>query len=78
MGTDHLYALQLSREIVKANGTPLFAAFIDLKKAFPSGPRQKLLDYLGEIGVSDKLGKIPCRLYLNNSFQILLDGKPSN
>ena len=78
MGTDHLYSLLVARELAVTKGTPLFASFIDLKKAFPSIPRQKLLDYLGDIGVSDRMRSLLCRLYSNDSFQILIDGVPSS
>jgi hypothetical protein len=75
--TDHLYSLTLLRELSTANGRPLHSGFIDLKKAFPSVDRQRLLNKLSEYGVSEKFLCILTRLYSNDTFSILLDGRAS-
>ncbi len=77
-GADHLYSLTLLREQFCKNGEKLHAAFIDLRKAFPSVDRQKLLDELSRIGVSDQFLRILTRLYSCDTFSVLLDGKPGN
>ncbi len=76
-GVDHLYSLSLLKEHAKAHGHRLNAAFIDLRKAFPSVNRQRLLNKLASIGVSDGFLRILTRLYTGDSFSILLDGVSS-
>ncbi len=76
-GSDHLYSLTLLREKVKAGGQFLHAGFVDLRKAFPSVDRQRLLNHLSSLGVSDYFLKILTRLYTGDTFQILLDGQAS-
>jgi hypothetical protein len=56
----------------------MFAAFLDLKKAFPSIDRQKLLDKLSRLGVSDQFLRVLTRLYTKDVFSLLLDGEPSS
>jgi hypothetical protein len=75
-GSDHLFSLSLLREKARAAGQSLFAGFIDLRKAFPSVNRQRLLNHLSSLGVSDYFLRILTRLYTGDSFQILLDGQP--
>jgi hypothetical protein len=74
-GSDHLFSLTLLREKARANGQSLFAGFVDLRKAFPSVNRQRLLDHLSSLGVSDYFLRILTRLYTGDSFQVLLDGQ---
>ncbi len=76
-GVDHLYSLSLLRDHAKANGHRLHAAFIDLRKAFPSINRQRLLDKLASLGVSDSFLRMLTCLYTGDSFSILLDGVSS-
>ncbi len=76
-GVDHLYSLSLLREHARAQGHHLHAAFIDLRKAFPSVNRQRLLNRLASLGVSDGFLRILTRLYTGDSFSILLDGVSS-
>ncbi len=76
-GSDHLYSLALLREQARARGQKLHAAFIDLKKAFPSVDRQQLLNKLSRMGVSDCFLSMLTRLYSGDSFSILLDGVSS-
>ncbi len=77
-GADHLYSMTLLREHYCKNGKKLHAAFIDLRKAFPSVDRQKLLDELSRLGVSDRFLRVLTRLYSCDTFSVLLDGKPGN
>jgi hypothetical protein len=56
----------------------LHAAFIDLKKAFPSVNRQRLMNDLSDMGVSDRFLRILTRLYSGDTFSVLLDGKPGS
>jgi hypothetical protein len=68
--------LTVLREKVKIEGRELHAAFVDLKKAFPSVNRQRLLNELSGMGVSDQFLRILTRLYSGDTFSVLLDGKP--
>ncbi len=77
-GADHLYSLTLLREFARSTNHKLHAAFVDLRKAFPSVGRQRLLDELSRIGVSDAFLRILTRLYSSDTFSILLDGEPCN
>jgi hypothetical protein len=74
-GVDHIFVLNVIRECEVARSGHLFAALIDLKKAFPSVSRQLLVTDLVEAGVSDKMVGILRRLYVGNTFQLLLDGQ---
>ncbi len=73
-GTDHLYSLKVLREYANRRRQKLFAGFVDLRKAFPSVDRQRLLNKLSEMGVSDYFLRMLTRLYSGDSFSILLDG----
>jgi hypothetical protein len=75
-GSDHLYSLTLLKEFARSTNRRLHAAFIDLRKAFPSVGRQRLLDELSRIGVSDSFLRVLTRLYSSDTFSILLDGQP--
>jgi hypothetical protein len=77
-GTDHLFSLCLIRDRARASGQSLFTSFVDLRKAFPSVDRQRLLHHLSSLGVSDYFLRILTRLYTGDSFQILLDGQASS
>ncbi len=77
MGSDHIFTLVVLCEKMRYRKKPLFASFLDLKKAFPSIPRQRLLDKLGRLGVSDKFLRVLTRLYSQDTFTLLLDGVES-
>ncbi len=77
-GSDHLYSLTLLREHFNSPNSQLRASFDDLRKAFPSVNRQRLLNELSRLGVSDPFLRVLTRLYSGDSFSILLDGRPSN
>ncbi len=77
-GSDHLYSLTLLREHFNSPNSRLHAGFVDLRKAFPSVNRQRLLDELSRLGVSDPFLRVLTRLYSGDSFSILLDGRPSS
>ncbi len=77
-GSDHLFSLCLLRDKARACGQSLHASFVDLRKAFPSVDRQKLLQHLSSLGVSDYFLRILTRLYTGDSFQVLLDGQASS
>jgi hypothetical protein len=78
VGTDHLYTLSVLRERSRHRRKPLFSAFVDLRKAFPSVNRQRLLDKMSSIGVSDVFLKVLARLYSKDTFSLLLDGVASS
>ncbi len=75
-GTDHIFYLHVIRESEVARHGSFFAGFIDLRKAFPSVNRRRLLESLIGAGVSDKMVSMFRRLYTVDSFQLLLDGVP--
>jgi hypothetical protein len=78
IGSEHLFSLTVLREQARVSKTPLFAAFVDIKKAFPSIDRQRILNKLSGYGVSDQFLRILTRLYSRDSFSLLLDGVESN
>ncbi len=59
-----------------ANPGAFFVALIDLKKAFPSVSRSRLLNDLTDAGVSGQMVSVLRRLYISDTFQLLLDGVP--
>ncbi len=73
-GVDHIYTLNVLRESEVAKRGRFFVALIDLKKAFPSVNRSSLLRDLVEAGVSDQMVSMLRCLYIQDSFQLLLDG----
>jgi hypothetical protein len=75
-GVDHIYTLNILREAAVARTGSFYAAFIDLRKAFPSVNRVRLLNSLSSAGASDLTVAILRRLYVCDSFQLLLDGVP--
>ena len=75
-GLDHVYLLHVLRQSEIAKGGVLFAGFIDLRKAFPSVNRVLLIKELVKVGLSDKLVSMIRRLYVKDTFQLLLDGIP--
>ncbi len=75
-GTDHIFYLHVLRESEVAKDGSFFAGFIDLRKAFPSVNRRRLLESLVHEGVSDKMVAMFRQLYTVDSFQLLLDGVP--
>ncbi len=77
-GTDHIYTLNVIREAALAKQKRLLVSFIDLKKAFPSMNCVRLLQDLADAGVSDKTVAILRRLYVTDTFQLLLDGVPGS
>jgi hypothetical protein len=75
-GVDHIFTLNILREDAVAKQGSFFVALIDLRKAFPSVNRVRLLNALSDAGVSDLTVAILRRLYVSDSFQLLLDGVP--
>ncbi len=75
-GTDHLYLLNIFMEDAVARGETLFVGLLDLRKAFPSVDRAELIEDLVQAGVSAKFARVMKRLYLKDTFQLLLDGVP--
>jgi hypothetical protein len=75
-GTDHLFLLNILIEDAMARGKTLFVGLIDLKKAFPSVDRKKLLEDLVSAGVSCRTVSVLRRLYSADTFRLLLDGVP--
>jgi hypothetical protein len=75
-GTDHLFLLNVLIEDAMARGKTLYVALVDLRKAFPSVDRGKLLKDLVEAGVSSRTVSLIRRLYSFDTFQVLLDGVP--
>jgi hypothetical protein len=78
-GTDHLFLLNILKEHSIELGRPLFVSLVDLRKAFPSVDREKLLIDLRDSGRSSQFVSIVKRLYsCDHTFQLLLDGAPGH
>jgi hypothetical protein len=75
-GTDHLYLLNVIVEDAIARGKTLYVGLINLRKAFPSVDRKKLLEDLASVGVSSQTVSVLRRLYSCDTFRLLLDGVP--
>ncbi len=75
-GTDHLYILNILAGDAIARGKTLFVGLIDLRKAFPSVDRQELIQDRVNSGVSAMAVQVFKRLYVRDTFQLLLDGVP--
>jgi hypothetical protein len=75
-GTDHLFLLNiLIGDAIARRGT-FYMGLIDLRKAFPSVDRGELIRDLVQAGVSAKMVDILKKLYVRDTFQLLLDGVP--
>ncbi len=77
-GTDHLFLFNILKEQSLKLGRPLFVSLIDLRKAFPSVDREKLLTDLRDAGTSARFVAVMRRLYSRDTFQLLLDGVPGH
>ncbi len=75
-GVDHIFTLNILREDIVARKGAFFVALIDLRKAFPSVNRGSLLNDLTDTGVSGRTVSVLRRLYVSDTFQLLLDGVP--
>jgi hypothetical protein len=75
-GVDHVFTLNVLREVAVAAKGAFYVALIDLRKAFPSVNRSSLLNDLTDAGVSGKMVSMLRRLYVSDTFQLLLDGTP--
>jgi hypothetical protein len=73
---DHLYVLNYLRW--KYQSQELYAAFLDLSKAFPSVNRQVLLNSLAELGISKKMLAVLCSMYVGEVFTITTSEGTSN
>ncbi len=73
-GVDHIFVLNVIRECEVSRTGKLYVALIDLRKAFPSVSRRKLVTELVNAGVSDRMVGILRKLYVGDTFQLLLDG----
>ncbi len=77
-GTDHLYILNILKEDAMLTGKKLCAGLIDLRKAFPSVNRRKLILDLVNVGVSARTVALLRKLYRCDTFCLLLDGEPGH
>ncbi len=77
-GTDHLFVLNILKEDAILTGKALCVGLIDLQKAFPSVNRKRLVEDLVGAGVSTRTVALVRRLYMRDSFRLLLDGEPGH
>ncbi len=77
-GTDHLFILNILKEVSIESNRPLFVSLVDLRKAFPSVDRERLLRDLRDAGTSAQFVTLVRRLYSEDKFQLLLDGVPGH
>jgi hypothetical protein len=77
-GVDHVYTLNILWDNAVAKMGSFYVALIDLRKAFPSVNRVRLLNALTDAGASNLVVAILRRLYVSDSFQLLLDGVPGS
>ena len=75
---DHILTLNTIISKYKKLKTPVFAVFVDFKKAFDSVCREALFFKLASIGVSGKMFKTIKNMYENSTGQIKLSGHVSN
>lgn len=73
--TDHIFTLNYLREEAIRIGRTLFICAIDFQKAFPSVDREKLLEELRELGLSDKYISVLETLYSNDTYRVMVDGE---
>jgi hypothetical protein len=76
-GTDHLF-LNILTEDAMSTGKNICVGFIDLQKDFPSVNRGKLIEDLVRAGVSSQAVRLFKRLYVGDTFRLLLDGVPGH
>ncbi len=67
---DHIFTLASLQQA--AGKKDLFVGFVDLAKAFPSVSRQKLLNKLGQLGVSTKMLNVVADMYSPDSYRFIL------
>ncbi len=77
-GTDHLFVLNVLKEDAILTGKSLCVGLIDLQKAFPSVNRKKLIEDLVGAGVSSCTVALVRKLYMRDTFRLLLDGEPGH
>ena len=69
-GTDHIFVANTLIDQAKHLGHPLYAAFIDLQKAYDSVSRPLLFRKLVLSGLSPKFCNLVQQTYVNNSSRI--------
>ncbi len=72
--SDHLFVLKMIIDYYKYKKAPIFACFIDLRKAFDSIWRVGMFYKLLKSGVSTKLVSILTDLYNKTKNRVLVDG----
>jgi hypothetical protein len=77
-GTDHLFVLNILKEDAILTGKTLCVGLVDLQKAFPSVNRRKLIEDLVGAGASSRTVALIRRLYMRDTFRLLLDGEPGH
>jgi hypothetical protein len=77
-GTDHLFLLNVLKDDAILTGKQLCVGLIDLRKAFPSVNRRKLIEDLVSAGVTTRTVGLIRRLYVGDTFRLLLDGQPGH
>eukprot|EP00116_Pleurobrachia_bachei_P000592 sb/3460854/ len=75
--TDHLFSLMTLVQKYRKLNKPLYAVFVDYRKAFDSIPRQALFLKLAKLGISGKFYTILRSMYSASVAQIKLSGHVS-
>ena len=75
---DHILTMQTIASKYKKLKKPVFAVFVDFKKAFDSVCRQALFLKMAKLGITGKFYDIIKNMYLNSSAYIKLSGHLSN
>ena len=77
-GTSHaIAALRRLQDMVERTGRPGYLVLLDWEKAFDRVRQDKLVEALGRLGVSQKLGNVIASLYAQPQFAVELNGKSS-
>ena len=75
---DHLFILAETIKYRARRNQTTYAAFLDIKKAFPTMHHASMLDALAKAGVSGAMWHMIERMYSCNSSRIFLDGEYSD
>ena len=72
--SDHLLTLMTLAQKYRTAKKPLFATFVDFRKAFDSVPRQALFQKLAKLGICGNYFNVLRNMYSNSSAQLKLSG----
>ena len=76
--SDHVLSLMTLAQKYRKTKTPLYATFVDYKKAFDSVPRQALFLKLSKLGICGNFYNVLRNMYSNSTAQIKLSGHLSH